>query len=200
MTNLFPESRTPSKNILKIPKQRTPSTNNMTSPVEAFLSYIDNNIIQNLVDCTNIEGARERNAQWKETGFIEIRAFIGCLIHTGALHQHGISVELLFSPVDGNSLACSAFSVKRFSNLLNHLRFDDKSTRSVRRARDVFAPIRDLWDTFHRNLAKFYVPGENITVDEQLVPFRGRCSFIQYIPSKPDKYGIKIAIHQPTTP
>ncbi|GFR98198.1 PiggyBac transposable element-derived protein 4 [Elysia marginata] len=29
-------------------------------------------------------------------------------------------------------------------------------------------------------------------VDEWLVPFRGRCTFIQYIPSKPDKYGIKI--------
>ena len=25
-----------------------------------------------------------------------------------------------------------------------------------------------------------------------LVPFRGRCSFIQYIPSKPEKYGVKI--------
>ena len=25
-----------------------------------------------------------------------------------------------------------------------------------------------------------------------LVPFRGRCSFIQYIPNKPTKYGIKI--------
>ena len=36
------------------------------------------------------------------------------------------------------------------------------------------------------------MPGDNITVDEQLVPFRGRCSFIQYMPSKPDKYGIKI--------
>lgn len=31
-----------------------------------------------------------------------------------------------------------------------------------------------------------------LTVDEQLVPFRGRCSFIQYMPSKPDKYGIKV--------
>ena len=29
-------------------------------------------------------------------------------------------------------------------------------------------------------------------VDEQLVPFRGRCSFLQYLPSKPDRYGLKI--------
>ncbi|XP_014060865.1 piggyBac transposable element-derived protein 4 [Salmo salar] len=30
-----------------------------------------------------------------------------------------------------------------------------------------------------------------MTVDKQLVPFRGRCPFRQYIPSKPAKYGIK---------
>ncbi len=29
-------------------------------------------------------------------------------------------------------------------------------------------------------------------MDEQLVPFRGRCSFIQYIQAKPDKYGLKL--------
>lgn len=32
----------------------------------------------------------------------------------------------------------------------------------------------------------------DLTVDEQLVSFRGRCSFRQYIPSKPGKYGLKI--------
>jgi len=33
---------------------------------------------------------------------------------------------------------------------------------------------------------------ENITVDEQLLPSRGRCPFWQYISSKPEKYEIKI--------
>ena len=37
-----------------------------------------------------------------------------------------------------------------------------------------------------------YVPGTNLTIDEQLVTFRGRCPFRQYMPSKPEKYGIKI--------
>ena len=37
-----------------------------------------------------------------------------------------------------------------------------------------------------------YTPGPHMTVDEQLVCFRGRCPFRQYIPSKPGKYGIKV--------
>ena len=35
-------------------------------------------------------------------------------------------------------------------------------------------------------------PGEDVCIDEQLVPFRGRCAFRQYMPSKPGKYGLKI--------
>ena len=31
-----------------------------------------------------------------------------------------------------------------------------------------------------------------VTVDEQLIPFPGRCSFKQYMPSKPDKYEMKL--------
>lgn len=31
-----------------------------------------------------------------------------------------------------------------------------------------------------------------MTIDEELVAFRGRCAFRQYIPSKQAKYGLKI--------
>ena len=121
-----------------------------------------------------------------------MKAFMGCLLHFGALRQNNLSVEMLFRPVDGNSEVRATFEMHRFSNFLNHLRLDDKATRTERRARDLFAPIRDVWNSFHDNQAKYYVPSQNITVDGQLVPFRGRCSFIQYIPSKPDIYDIKM--------
>ncbi|KRY20360.1 hypothetical protein T12_16594, partial [Trichinella patagoniensis] len=35
-------------------------------------------------------------------------------------------------------------------------------------------------------------PGAHITVDEQLIPFHGRCFLIVRIKSKPGKYGIKV--------
>ena len=37
----------------------------------------------------------------------------------------------------------------------------------------------------------YYTSHECLTVDEQLVPIRGRCPFKHYLPSKPDKYGMK---------
>lgn len=36
-----------------------------------------------------------------------------------------------------------------------------------------------------------YIPGSEVTIDEQLLGFTGRCPFRMYIPNKPDKYGIK---------
>lgn len=79
----------------------------------------------------------------------------------------------------------------RFQRILQYLRFDDKSTRTARREKDKLAAIRDLWEILNNNLLKYYLPGLNLTVDEQLVPFRDRVVFKQYLPSKPDKYGLK---------
>ena len=35
------------------------------------------------------------------------------------------------------------------------------------------------------------VPGESVTIDEQLYPYRGQCRYRQFMPSKPAKYGLK---------
>lgn len=49
-----------------------------------------------------------------------------------------------------------------------------------------------MFDKWVAHLKTMYTVGKNVTVDEQLIPFRGRFSFRQYIPSKPAKYGIKM--------
>ncbi|XP_049892813.1 piggyBac transposable element-derived protein 4-like [Epinephelus moara] len=37
-----------------------------------------------------------------------------------------------------------------------------------------------------------WAPCSEVCVDEMLIGFRGRCPFLQYMPSKPDKYGLKV--------
>ena len=83
-------------------------------------------------------------------------------------------------------------SLHRFRFLLCCIRFDDKATRASRKLLDKLAPIRDLFEMFVQNCLRNYSPSEFVTIDEMLVAFRGRCSFRQYIPNKPAKYGIKI--------
>eukprot|EP00064_Thunnus_orientalis_P025106 superscaffoldBa00011911_g25432 len=54
------------------------------------------------------------------------------------------------------------------------------------------AAFRYVWDLFLVNCRQRFIPSDCVTVDKQLVPFRGRCKFLQYMPSKPAKYSLKI--------
>ncbi|CAF2995762.1 unnamed protein product [Rotaria sp. Silwood2] len=48
-----------------------------------------------------------------------------------------------------------------------------------------------MFERFVKQLPRHFIPSENLTIDEQLVPLRGRCRFVQYIPKKSVKYGLK---------
>lgn len=66
--------------------------------------------------------------------------------------------------------------------------------------------FRELWtkdatgsDIFRvsvqRKVQNNYYLGEQMTIiDEILIRFRGRCSFVQYIPNKPAKYDLKVCL------
>lgn len=81
---------------------------------------------------------------------------------------------------------------KRFRFLVRNLRFDDFTNRSKSSEIDKLAPIRELFEVIVQNFQNNFVPNEYLTLDEQLIAFRGRCSFRQYIPNKSARYGIKI--------
>lgn len=86
-------------------------------------------------------------------------------------------------------------SARCFSFLTDCLRFDNPETRVERIERDKLAPIRWLWDNFIECCGRMYVPGENLTIDEQLLAFQGRVGFKIYKPSKPTKYEMKIVLY-----
>lgn len=75
-------------------------------------------------------------------------------------------------------------SVARFDFILSWWQ-----RHSYRRRNDPFPPIQELWDVFTRNYRSNCSPESYVTVDEQLLAFRGRCPFMMYIPNKPSKYG-----------
>lgn len=79
----------------------------------------------------------------------------------------------------------------RFPEVMKFLRFENKLTRSSRLQCDKFTLISEVWNTFIENCKLCYKPNENITFDEQLFPTKTRCRFLQYMPNKLDKFGIK---------
>jgi hypothetical protein len=174
----------------------------MQSVKEAFQLIITQEMILVLVQETNrrahlvIEQWNNRNdgkeVEWKETDCDEMWAFIGLLILAGVHRAKNESLDELRSMINGRPIFRATMSKNRFRTLLRFCRFDNRTTRDERSKIDKLAPIRDVWMMFLARLKACYTPGGSLTVDEQLIPTRGRCNFRQYIPSKPGKYGLKI--------
>lgn len=192
--NAAPFERIPSNKYRRrsaLHKVNLPTGKHIEIESDAFHAIMDEATINIIVKFTNIEG-NKRNPNWNPVDNIEILAFIGLLIAAGVDRSSKKNYQEFYGTLRGLPIFKATMPRNRFRDILRFIRFDDKDSRSVRRARDKLAPIRDIFDIICANLANLYSPGENLTIDEQLLPFRGRCSFKQYIPSKPDKYGLKL--------
>ncbi|XP_053361966.1 piggyBac transposable element-derived protein 4-like [Clarias gariepinus] len=149
--------------------------------------------IQNMVlKMTNKEGQRVYGNKWKNLDATDLQAYIGVLILAGVYRSSKEATASLWHAESGRAIFRATMTLKMFHKISRVIRFDDKDTRKDWRAWDKFAPIREVWDKWVSLLPLMYDLGSDVTVDERLVPFRGRCPFKQYIPSKPGKYGIKI--------
>lgn len=193
-------TRTRSRNIMKIhlpgPKGIARETK---TEIEIWNLFFDDAVINTIVHCTNIYIDKIRNNFEREqdasyTDAIEIRAFIGLLYLIGSLRSSRKNLHSLWNNSKGNGLESCYLTMSevRFRFLIRCLRFDNVMDRNARKEFDKLAPIREVSELLVNNFQKYFSPSEYLTVDEQLLAFRGRCSFRQYIPSKPAKYGMKV--------
>ena len=83
-------------------------------------------------------------------------------------------------------------SLNCFKSFLRCVRFDNWHTREQRKINNNFVAISEIWDLFLGSIQRVYVPDDCITVDEQLVEYRGRIPSRTYMPSKQRKNGLKI--------
>ncbi|KFM59493.1 PiggyBac transposable element-derived protein 4, partial [Stegodyphus mimosarum] len=190
--------RTPAHNIITKLPGNIGKAKYVQTPNESWELLLSEQMLLKVVSYTNIYIAsisdnfqRERDARY--TNLIEIRAFVGLLYFGGVHKSSHVNVRDLWA-TDGTGLEIfhKTMSYKRFLFLSRCLRFDDIGTRVIRKQSDKLAPIREFFEDFVNNCQKYYTVGEFITIDEKLEAFRGRCSFRQYIPNKPAKYGIKV--------
>lgn len=131
---------------------------------------------------------------WIPTDSLEMYAVLGLLITAGALKANREPVHFLWckNPLYSRPIFPAAMSRDRFLELIWFMRFDDLSTRVERRGIDKLAAFREVFEIFVGHCKESYYPSSHLTIDEQLVGFRGKCPFRVYMKSKPAKYGIKI--------
>lgn len=188
-------------NVVHKARGPTRHCTNIKDPLQCFQMFITPEIVEEIVQWTNIEIANRQSillvttdeAQRKATTSNEMSALIGLLVLTAVKKDQHLSADELFDRSYGGTTYISIMTKARFKFLMSCLRFDDKSAR-LQIVEDKFAPIRKIWEMFIQKCRENYTPGEYLTIDEQLLAFRGKCSFRMYIPNKPAKYGLKMVM------
>lgn len=194
-------SRTPADNIIPRLHMRGPKgqAKNAQTHIQSFECIFNDEIINKIVIYTNIyihkiQGKYAREQDAKLTDSCEIRSLLGILYLAGVLKSGRRSIIEMFDMNNGTGVEAIYVTMTehRFRFLMRCLRFDDVQSRDLRKSHDKLAAIREVFDLFVGNSKSSYNPSDYLTIDEQLVAFRGNCPFRQYIPSKASKYGMKV--------
>ena len=87
----------------------------------------------------------------------------------------------------------SLMSSRRFELILRFLHLNDSETQPQRGAPgfDKLYKIRPLLNMLVESFKDCYTPSQFLSVDESMISFKGRLSFLQYLPKKPHKWGMK---------
>ena len=158
----------PARNIRNVirnpPGPKSEQARTANSPLSAFQLFFTADIIQEIFTQTNnkLRIFRANNPQhYTRNITIEIHdiyAYIGIRYQLGKDKNCKFTLDTLWNENDGDNLCKAAMSRHKFQLIHRMLRFDNIETRQQRRVLDRFAPIRNIYDNFVRNLPLYWTP------------------------------------------
>ena len=136
-----------------------------------------------------------RFKSWPKDGITidDIKAFFALTVAMGVIVQQDLADywstdTLLLTPFFGQVMPRDSFL-----NILSFLHLSDNELY-IPKGEVGYDPLKKLGVFYPNILSRFahvWSPGQNICIDEGLVPYRGKVHFHVYNPGKPNKYGIK---------
>lgn len=189
-----PQGRQPALNVMnRSPGPTRHALREVDTIESSFRLFMKNSLLREIIHWSNKEGRLTYGEDWKAMDETELSCFLGLLILAGVFKAHHEAITELWNKEDGRAIFSASMARSRFQQITRILRFDNAESRRRQAVQeDKLQPIRSFFESWVSGLQDCYMPHENVTVDEQLMVFRGRCPFRQYIPSKPGRYGIKI--------
>lgn len=134
-----------------LPRTCVWSNSCVTYCIDAWSKFISDNIIDEVIQCTNKEGRRvaaEKGKEWKALDEIELNAFIGLSLLAGGEKSWDVDLRKLFLDPLQNPMYKATMGLERFEDIQRLLRFDDKRSRAVRLETDYMAAFRHIWECF----------------------------------------------------
>ena len=158
------------------------------SPGDYFAQYVDEDDYQILADLTGRHylQATGRNL---ETSPSEIKRFIGMSLMMGCISMKRL--RMYWQRSTRIPVIADCMPRDRFFKLRNHFTVVDNNLfTDEAKAADRFWKVRPFMERIRR--ACLTLPREgNMSIDEQMISFTGRCPSRQYVPRKPRPTGLK---------
>lgn len=165
--------------------------------IDFFMLYFTEEIIGKIVEFTNKNAQSKGVQNWRPLTAAELKAFLALLI---------ISNDIIVVPRDERYFLSSAetrlfqipgfknvlSSRKRFFELKSYIFFcDPEHQRSEEERKDPLYKVRGIYNSIVQKFKELYNCSREISIDEAMVPFKGRVAIKVRMPDKPVKFGVK---------
>ena len=196
---------TPDFPFTNLPAGYNPSLPTFDSPMESFMSFIDDEIVESLVFWTN-ERAEQyfesrvntivNGIKWKPVDIDTMYIFLALVMNMGVVREPEISNYWSKHPQYGGPAIFNSKVMSRnyFMNILKFIRFSSVDQVNKKDQRTRIEPFLELLREKCKNNVN---PGEHIAVDEALILWKGRLKFRQFIKTKRSRFGIKVFLACP---
>jgi len=160
----------------------------LKSPIDYFKYFVTNDTIQHICHQTTLYSAQERPAKPLSATVRDIEQFLGIALYMS-----------IFRLPNCRSYWSPDFRIEKITDIMTNNRFEEVkrfihfSDNSAEGSGDKLKKIRPIIDQLVERF-KSVPMEENLSIDEQMVPFKGRSSIKQYNPKKPHKWGYKVYV------
>lgn len=164
------------------------------SEIDCFGTIFDRQILSHLIAETNRYAKQNNSKNWNDVTLDEMKAFIGCLIVMGIHQLPALKHYWSSDPFLRVESIASVMTANRFKKIIENLHCNDNDTQPLKSDPnfDKLHKIKPLLEFLNEKVRKVYKPSGVITVDESMIPFKGRYVLKQYMPKKPVKWGYKV--------
>ncbi|KAK3106989.1 hypothetical protein FSP39_004511 [Pinctada imbricata] len=164
-------------------------------PVDYFFKYLPPSFFDTLAEETNRYATQKGpDPKWTPNNAEEMRAFVALNIIIGV--RQLLRLENYWSTDErfGDPYVSSILTKTRFMKINQYIHLRDTSNAPGRNDPnyDPLFKVRNMIDLILPKLREVYKPGQNLSVDEGMIGFKGRVHFRQHMPAKPTKWGIKV--------
>ena len=122
-----------------------------------------------------------------------MRQFIALQVLTGIVKKTQISQHWSTDPFLRSTIFNKVITRNRFQSITKFLHFNNNSKYDIRDpTRDRLYKVRPLVECLVGKFKAAYTPDKNLLIDEELLLWKGRMGFKQYIPNKRSRFDIKM--------